>query len=194
MQNNPSIIKEIFKGLSFSDEELQIISSVLMKMEFKKGSFIFKANDNVENMFYIYDGCLRTFHRDSSGKEHTIQFGIKDWWITDFTAYTSTSKAIMNLEVIEDATLYALSSTDKEYVYKEVPQIETFMRKKLESAFAAFQKRMVVSLSQSAKERYLDFLDTHNNIEKKLKNYHIASYIGITNESLSRIRKELYNS
>jgi len=192
--NNKSIIKQIFKGLSFSDEELNMISSVFKKMEFKKGTHIFKAHSVVDDMYYIHDGCLRTYYMDGSGKEHTVQFGIKDWWITDFTAYFSTSKAIMNLEVIEDATVYAISSADKEYLYSAFPQTETFIRKKLEVAFAAFQKRILVSLSQSAKERYLIFLITHQHIVKKLKNYHISSYLGITTESLSRIKKELYNS
>ena len=194
VKNDISKVKEIFKGLSFTDEELTFVSSLFHKKYYKKGTIIFKANDIVDDMFYISDGCLRTYYMSRSGKQHTVQFGIKDWWITDFTAYFSSSKAVMNLEVIEDTTLYSLSKTDKELLYSEIPQVETFIRKKLESAFAAFQKRIIVSLSQSATERYLVFLDTHNNIEKRLKNYHIASYLGITNESLSRIRKELYNS
>ena len=80
-----------------------------------------------------------------------------------------------------------------EALYDEVPRLERFFRKKLENGFASFQKRILANLSQSAKERYIAFRTDYPNIEKSVKNYHIASYLGITTESLSRIRKEIAN-
>ena len=97
----------------------------------------------------------------------------------------------MNIEVIQDAILYRISRDEKEFLYEQIPKVETFFRKKLERAFAAFQKRILSGLSLTAKERYIRFISTYPNIEKSVKNYHIASYLGITTESLSRIRKEL---
>ena len=97
----------------------------------------------------------------------------------------------MSIEVIQNAILYRITDQDKEYLYSKIPKIEHFFRRKLERAFAAFQKRILASLSQTAKERYIHFISTYPDIEKHLKNYHIASYLGITTESLSRIRKEL---
>ena len=87
--------------------------------------------------------------------------------------------------------MYRLSREDKEYLYAQIPKIESFFRKKLERAFAAFQKRILAELSQTAADRYNSFISAYPNIEKSVKNYHIASYLGITTESLSRIRKEL---
>ncbi|MEP5254049.1 MAG: Crp/Fnr family transcriptional regulator [Winogradskyella arenosi] len=194
MKQHHSIIQEIFKGVSLSDDELDTIAFLFKKETHKKGTIIFKANAIVSDQYYIYEGCLRTYHIDAAGKEHTVQFGIKDWWITDFIGYFSNSKAMMSLEVIEDAIVYKISNKDKDYLYTNFPPVQNFIVKKLEGAYAAFQKRIIVSLSESAKERYLIFLDTHCEIEKRLKNYHIASYLGITTESLSRIRKELYSS
>ena len=97
----------------------------------------------------------------------------------------------MNIEVIQDATLYKISKNNMESLFKEIPQLETFFRKKMEKAFSSFQKRILANLSQSAKEKYVSFINTYPNIEQSVKNYHIASYLGITTESLSRIRKEL---
>ncbi len=187
-------IQEIFKDLSFSEEEVKIISSVIQKKMFKKGTRIIKADDIVTTTYGIQNGCLRTFYIDKHGKEHTLQFGIQGWWITDFTAFFSSSKAIMNLEVLRDASLYQLSLKDREYLFTRIPKFETFIRKKLENSYAAFQKRILSNLSQTATERYLSFIKTYPNIEKSVKNYHIASYLGITTESLSRIRKELSSS
>jgi len=97
----------------------------------------------------------------------------------------------MTIECIQDANLYEISKKDIDILFLKVPKLETFFRKKMEKAFSSFQKRILSSLSQSAKERYVTFIRTYPNIEKTVKNYHIASYLGITTESLSRIRKEL---
>ncbi|MBO6606870.1 Crp/Fnr family transcriptional regulator [Psychroserpens sp.] len=191
MRSDNSKIKEIFKDLSFSDNEIKIIESVFHKVIYKKGSIILKPDDIVENHYYILEGCLRSYYIDNQGKEHTVQFGVKDWWISDYTAFFSDTKSIMTIEVIQDAILYRLSKSDKEYLYSQIPRIESFFRKKLERAFAAFQKRILSNLSQTATQRYINFIKTYPNIEKNIKNYHIASYLGITTESLSRIRKDL---
>ena len=191
MRSDNSKIKEIFKDLSFSDNEIKIIESVFHKVIYKKWSIILKPDDIVENHYYILEGCLRSYYIDNQGKEHTVQFGVKDWWISDYTAFFSDTKSIMTIEVIQDAILYRLSKSDKEYLYSQIPRIESFFRKKLERAFAAFQKRILSNLSQTATQRYINFIKTYPNIEKNIKNYHIASYLGITTESLSRIRKDL---
>ncbi len=194
MRNDNSIIKDIFKGLSFSEAEIKIIESVFYRENHKKGTSLLRAGDKVDRQYYILEGCVRSYHIDTQGREYTVQFGIKDWWMSDYTAYFSSSKAIMNIEVIQNTILYRLSRKDKEYLYAQIPRIESFFRQKLERAFAAFQKRILSGLSQSASERYTHFVNTYPNIEKSVKNYHIASYLGITTESLSRIRKELSNN
>lgn len=170
---------------------MNLIESKLKKLKFKKGTTILKADDKVNNQYYVYNGCLRTYFIDKSGKEHTLQFAINDWWISDYTAFFTASKAIMYIETIQEATLYEISKKSMEELFVEIPQLETFFRKKMERAFASFQKRILASLAQSAKERYVSFISTYPKIEQTVKNYHIASYLGITTESLSRIRKEI---
>ena len=186
-----SIISEIFKEISFSKKEENLIENKLKKLDLKKGVTILKADDKVLNQYYVYNGCLRTYFIDKSGKEHTLQFAINDWWISDYTAFFTTTKAVMYIETIEEATIYQISKKSMEDLFIEIPQLETFFRKKMEKAFASFQKRILANLAQSAKERYVSFINTYPNIEQTVKNYHIASYLGITTESLSRIRKEM---
>lgn len=191
MSSDNSISKEIFKDISFSKEELRIIVPTFFRETYKKGVTLIKAGDNIDKQYYISEGCLRSYYTDSQGREYTVQFAIRDWWMSDYTAFFSTSKAILNIEVIQNAVVYKISKADKEYLYNKIPKIESFFRKKLERAFAAFQKRIISELSLTASERYIDFVKSYPNIEKAVKNYHIASYLGITTESLSRIRKEL---
>ncbi len=191
MSIEKSIISEIFKDISFTLEEVNTIQESFEKVNLKKGEILLKSNETVFDQYYVYSGCLRTFFIDSFGKEHTLQFAINDWWISDYTAFFTTTKSILNIEVIQDATLYKISKKSLENLYAKIPELETFYRKKMEKAFASFQKRILASLAQSAKERYVFFINTYPNIEQSVKNYHIASYLGITTESLSRIRKEL---
>jgi CRP-like cAMP-binding protein len=184
-------IAEIFKDITFTNEELETIKSLLTKKVLKKGTILIKNGNIVLHTYGILEGCLRSYYIDKLGKEHTLQFAIKGWWISDFTAFFSSSKAILNLEVLRDAIVYELSLNNRELLFIKFPKIETYIRKKLENAYSTFQKRILSYLSQTATERYLNFIKTYPNIEKNVKNYHIASYLGITTESLSRIRREL---
>lgn len=191
MISDNSVIKTIFKDLNFNSDEITIITSVFKKLTIEKGTILLNANDIVDKQYYILKGCLRAFHIDAHGKEHTIQFGVKDWWISDYTAFFSEGKAILTIEALQDSTLYCISKQDKDELYNRIPKIDKFFRIKLERAFATFQKRILSNLAKPAIERYINFITTYPNIEKSIKNYHIASYLGITTESLSRIRKEL---
>lgn len=186
-----SILLEIFKDISFPREQSLLIASKFEKIHIKKGDTLLNANEVVYNQYYVSSGCLRTYFMDNSGKEHTLQFAIKDWWISDYTAFFTTTKAAMTIECIQKAIIYKISKKDVEDLYLQIPIIETLFRKKMEKGYAALQKRILSSLSQSAKERYISFISDYPNIEQSVKNYHIASYLGITTESLSRIRKEL---
>ena len=103
MRSDNSKIKEIFKDLVFTEDEIEIITSVFHKVNVKKGTVLLKAGDYVTEQYYILEGCLRLYHIDAQGKEHTVQFGIKDWWISDYTAFFTSSKATMSIEVIQNA-------------------------------------------------------------------------------------------
>ena len=192
MQEPNSIIHQIYHNdLSFTEEENAFIVDKYKKVIYKKGEIILRADEQVNYQFFVFDGCLRTYLIAKSGKEHTIQFAIKSWWISDYIGYFSETKSVLFIECIEDAILYKISREDVEEIYAKIPKTERFIRKKLERSFVSFQKRILANLSQSAKERYINFTQDYPNIEQHVKNYHIASYLGITTESLSRIRKKI---
>lgn len=188
------VLSQMFPNLDLSVEEKSLFYEMLEKQAFKKGDSLLKFGQKVSDNFYVESGCLRTFFIDESGKEHTLQFAIHDWWISDYTAFFSEGTAILNIEILQDSVLYRVSKKDLDVLFTKVEGLNAFFRKKMERAFASFQKRILANLSQSATERYSDFVANYPNIEQKVKNYHIASYLGITTETLSRIRKELSQS
>ncbi|GAA4279295.1 Crp/Fnr family transcriptional regulator [Aquimarina mytili] len=191
MATNDQITTQIFRDIPFTSDETAFINSKFERRIIKKGEVVLRANDIVTHQYYVSEGCLRTFFIDPLGKEHTLQFAIKDWWISDYTAFFEQNNAILTIDCIQNAILYEVSKTGIDEIYNAIPKVETYFRKKMEKAFASFQNRILSNLAKPAKERYIDFISTYPNIESRIKNYHIASYLGITTESLSRIRKEL---
>lgn len=181
----------IFKNIDFTSVELEYIKSKLEIITLSKALHLLKAGTKVVNQYYVVSGCLRTYFTDNSAKEHTIQFAVNDWWISDYTAFFTTSEATLEIESLQDSVLIKMSRTNMDDLCLKIPTLETFFRKKMERAFAAFQKRILSNLSKTATQRYQEFIATYPIIEQNIKNYHIASYLGITTESLSRIRKEL---
>lgn len=191
MKNKSELLLGIYKDISLTEEEFKNVASKFELITLDKGERLIKVGDTVYHQYYVYDGCLRSYLLDNVGKEHTLQFAVKDWWISDYIAYFSSSSAIMSIECIQKSTVLKVSRKSMEQLYLQVPKIATYNRAKLEKAYVYLQMRVLKKLSTTAKERYISFINTYPNIEQIVKNYHIASYLGIATESLSRIRKEI---
>lgn len=185
------LFPDIFKGVYLSEEDRHFISSKLNPVSFKKGEIILRSGMEVKHQYYVKEGCLRSYFIDADGKEHTTQFAIKDWWISDYTAFYQQRTAILFIECIQNTEILQLSRDDMETIIAKTPAVGNHFRLKCESYISSFQRRVIGDLAKPAKQRYLNFMNDYPAIEQQVKNYHIASYLGITTESLSRIRKEL---
>ncbi len=188
-----TILREIFKNTDLTPQDLAVISEKLTKITLQKGELLLQAGEPVADIFYIHEGCLRAFFTDDEDKEHTLQFAVKGWWISDYIALfgSTNNRAVSYIECIKPAILYRVSKADFDDLCRALPAVSQFHIKKLESAFAAFHRRILGNLTLSAKDRYLQFVKIYPDIEQNVKNYHIASFLGITTESLSRIRREI---
>lgn len=184
-------IQNIFKGIDLSTAESAIIEKKFEEIRVQKGEVILSPGQLVPYQYFVYDGCLRTYFMAETGKEFTLQFAVHDWWISDYTAFFSGEKSIFHIDCVKDAIIYKISKESMEKLYTEVPQIETFFRVKMERFFSSYQKRILSNLALTAEEKYIRFLKAYPDIERHIKNYHLASYLGITTESLSRVRSEL---
>ncbi|KGO91840.1 Crp/Fnr family transcriptional regulator [Flavobacterium subsaxonicum] len=184
-------VQDVFKGVNFSLLELEIAEKAFEEILVKKGDVLLTPGQFVPYQYFVFSGCLRTYFISETGKEYTLQFAIKDWWITDYTAFFTNEKSMFYVDCVTDAVICKISKESMEQLYKEVPQIESFFRVKMERFFGSYQKRILSDLASSAEEKYLRFVKSYPDIEKNIKNYHLASYLGITTESLSRVRHEL---
>jgi len=190
------IIEEIFPENTLDPKQSSTIYSKLKPRSLSKGDLLLRPHQEVNELFYVKTGCLRSYIIDLEGKEHTLQFAVNSWWISDYIALYGRAKthAVTHLECLKHAEVYGIFKTDFDQLCIDIPEVANFHKRKMELAFASFQNRILENLTLSAKQRYLNFVATYPTITNVVKNYHIASYLGITTESLSRIRKELSNS
>ncbi|HAS40456.1 MAG TPA: hypothetical protein DCS93_08255 [Microscillaceae bacterium] len=183
------LLTHITEQIAITETEFAQSLHYFEQAHFKRKALVIKANELVAKQFFVVKGCLRSYLLDDQEREHTVQFAIENWWVSDFTAYFTGAQSILQVECLEDCELLSIHKSALEQLYKEVPTLEKFFRRKLENAFVSFQKRIISNLYKSAEERYREFIANYPNIEQRVRNYQIASYLGITPESLSRIRK-----
>lgn len=185
-------MKEVFrqhikKTVPLGDETFDYAYSFLKSKKIKKNSIIISAGDFVSNEYWVYKGCLKASYILEDGKEKIIRFAVEDWWVSDYDAYFKKNAASLTIEALEDCEVLVLSFSDREKLCNELPEINSFFRKKMEAAYSAFQRRLISMLSNDAKEHYEIFVKQYPMLVERLPKSIIASYLGITRETLSRI-------
>ena len=184
------LIKKIKNSQDLSLEAEEYLLSISKKKTFSKGSVLIRQGQNVNKIFFVTDGCLRSYCIDKNGKEHTLQFAIKNWWISDYIAIHNNESATLTIECLKESNVIEFNATKLNEIFTLFPEYEPFQRNVLERHVVSLHKRILNQLQLTASERYDFFLEQYPDIEQYARNYHIASYLGITQESLSRIRVE----
>ena len=185
-----ALFKHINQRIQISPEEFDTVLELFSPVSYHRRHLLIEPGQQIGDQYFVMQGCLRTYMIDQSGKEHTVQFAVENWWTSDYIAYYTAEKSVLYVECIEDCDLLRVSRKDLMEFFKDSPRLESFFREQLEAAFVAFQKRILSNLYMSAEERYSVFISSYPNIEQRVKNYQIASYLGITPESLSRLRNK----
>ena len=182
---------DYFKNsISVSDEIENKLDKIIREKKLVKGEIVLADNSMKKEHIFVASGCLRSFYKAENGKEHTIQFAIKNWWISDYITLYTDVKSVVSIESLTHSKILIIENEKVEKFYKEYPQFEVFQRKNFEKRIATLQKRILSLLTLSASEKYDQFINDYDAFEKIIPNYQIASFLGITPESLSRIRKE----
>lgn len=177
---------QIEEHSTLSDEEFAYILSHFEEKTLKKHQFLIQENDIVKNDYFVLNGCLKSYHVDSNGKEHIVQFATQNWWITDFQAYFNQTNATLFIDCIGDSELLSLSLTNREKLCAEMHKIEHFFRKKSNSGYVALQQRILSMLNNNPQERYDRLLLSNPILFQKVPKKLIASYLGVSRETLSR--------
>jgi CRP-like cAMP-binding protein len=184
------LYKHFNKYISLSEEEFEICKKLFTYRKFRKHQYILQSGDISRNETFILSGCTRTYEVDDNGQEHIVQFGLETWWIGDIHSFFTNSPSRYNIDCLEDTEVLQVPRVEMEKLYERVPKMERFFRILIQNAYVASIDRIYSNLSKSAHQRYQDFLDKYPDIEQRVPNHQIASYLGIAPQSLSRIRKQ----
>ena len=183
------IIAHFRKSVTLTDNEAEIVSGCFSIVELKKKEILLFVGEHSSHMRFISEGCLRSYYMDEEAKEHVVQFGIEDWWINDLYSYLTNTPSKQFVQAIEDSIVLQIHKDDLNELYNSLPAIERFFRLKFEKAYVSLQERTINTMSKTAEERYLEFRSKYRDIEQRVPQYMVASYLGITPEFLSKLRK-----
>jgi CRP-like cAMP-binding protein len=183
------IISNISKHITLEKEEMTFFLSLIKSKNIVKKTMLLKAGEACKYISYVYSGSLRAFYLDKDGKEATVMFAVSDWWITDMYCYLNSKPAMMYIEALEDSCILQLSKKHFEKLLFDVPKFEKFFRILMQNAYTREQLRVIENLSLGAEERYYSFLQKYPHIAETIKQKQIASYLGITPEHLSAIKR-----
>ncbi|QNA45940.1 Crp/Fnr family transcriptional regulator [Lacibacter sediminis] len=172
------------------DEEREILHYV-SERSFKRGDYVNAEGEVNRFTNFIVDGSARVYFIDADGYEHVVQLGISQWWVGDFPSFITQTPATMFTEALEKTTTLSFSYDDLQMLYDKVPKMERFFRLLIQRAYASFHKRTLQALSMDAEQRYRAFAAAYPEMDQQISAKHIASYIGISPEFLSTIKKRI---
>ena len=176
---------------TFTTEDFDIIRGVFLCKRLAAGEFLQRAGDVTRYAAFVASGCLRSYVIDIRGKEHIVQFAPETWWLADAMSLNHRTPSSYFVDALEDSALLLIDGPSHLKLVERVPGYAAAFRTGLQRHAAAKDQRIVSSLSASAEERYLEFLKTYPSIALRVPQSMLASYLGMTPETVSRIRKKL---
>lgn len=181
--------KYISSKTSITDEQLEWIKSLSQLKKLRKKQYLLQEGDICKNHGFVTKGCTRTYSVDQKGIEHIISFAVENWWVSDRESLLSGNPARFNIDVIEDSEILLISKDNFELICKEIPEFNNLMNNILQKSFLALQNRIHTVISLTAEQKYLGFAEKYPGFVTRIPQSMIASYLGITAETLSRVRK-----
>jgi CRP-like cAMP-binding protein len=180
---------EKLSGIDISADEKQILMAHFKPKRFRKRQYFLQEGDVCKYAAFIVKGAAKTFTVDEKGHEHILKLSVENWWLTDFESYYKLTPSRFNIEALEDMEVLQISNASVEEFIRPIPAFSAMQDILAQNYTIAAQKRMRSAISQSGEERYLELVNEYPHFIQRFPQNLIASYLGLTPESLSRIRK-----
>ena len=184
------LLKNIRKHIALTLSEEELFTSLFKKRVLRKRYFLVQTGDLCKSEHFITKGCFRAFATDKQGNDHNLMFAVENWWISDMQSYLTGLPATLNIEALEDSEVLYIDKIDLDRIFEEIPAFNKFFRILLQNSFVAQQNRILSAISNTAEERYASFIKKNASLEQRIPQHHIASYLGVSAETLSRIRRQ----
>jgi len=171
-----------------SDEEFDYILSHFVYKKIRKHAFLVQEGDYVKQEYFVIKGCLKAFVSDpKTDKDYIFQFAVEDWWITDRGAFLGQTKATVNVDCLEDSEVLGITLENRQKLAAEMRKYEHYLLEKTGWGYVSLQRRLQMMIMDSAKERYEKFMLQYPHLIERIPKSFIASYLGISRETLSRL-------
>ena len=177
--------------VNLSKEEEEVIKQHLTPKKLRKKQYLLQEGDVCKHIAFVEKGALKAYVVDDAGAESIIQFALEGWVISDLYSFLTGEPATYNIDALENAELVLISKSAHEELLKKIPKYETYIRLQITGAYIALQKRLTSIISLPLEERYKNFLAIYPNIAQRVPQHMIASYMGLTPETLSRVRSRM---
>lgn len=188
---SPNFIQHLKKYISLNDDDLQILSSYAKTVSLKKKEFLLQEGQICKANYFTEKGLLRMYFINDKGVEQITQFALENWWIADYMSFTMQSPAHFYIQAVENAEVVVIEHHNQEELIKQIPQLEKYFRIIIQRAYAASQMRFKYFYDYSKEENYRQFVSLFPEFVQRIPQYMLASYLGLTPEYLSELRKKV---
>ena len=185
------LYKNITRYIPLSNEEFGRFAEPFKLRKYKKKEIVLKEGEYCLFEGFVLSGCFKVYYLNENGTEQTLYFAVEGWWITDIDSLINNVPSTLNIEALEDSEVLMISKKDKEKLYETMPQIEKLFRIMNQQSSVALQRRILSLTGKTADKRYSEFLEKYPGLEQRITQQQAASYLGITHEFLSKIRKKV---
>lgn len=185
------LVESVQQKLTLSHDDLERLKAFFIPKKLRKRQYLLNAGDVCQYIAFVEKGLLRSFSVDEGGHEHVMQFAMEGWWISDMASFLCGDPAIHNIEALEDSELLLLTKTAMDQMIDQIPSMERYFRLLMQNSIIALQRRIRVVQTYTAEEIYLKLMEVQPEIISRVPQQYVASYLGITPETLSRIRKQV---
>ena len=183
-----SLFQHIEKFIPLEASEIDILESCLNISKIKKKEHVLQEGQVCNTMYFITKGCMRQYIINSKGTEQTLQFGIENWWITDYLSYHNHTATHFYIQAVENSEIIAIEKQTLESILIRIPKLERYFRIVAQKAFGAGQMRIKFLFTMSAEERYKHFSNLNPDFVQRVPQYMLASYLDFSAEFMSKIR------
>ncbi|THV57633.1 Crp/Fnr family transcriptional regulator [Flagellimonas alvinocaridis] len=185
-----SLLLNISKHVKLSPEEIRLFNTFWTTKILEKGDYLLQNGEVCKTDNYVISGSLKAFYiNPEKGTEEILYFAIDDWWATDILSFQKQEPSMYTIQALERTELLQIQHLAFQKMLAEIPRLERYFRIILEGYTASLQRRIVINNTYDAAHRYADFLENYPQLTKRVPQYLIASYLGVTPEFISRIRK-----
>ncbi|AZA83167.1 Crp/Fnr family transcriptional regulator [Chryseobacterium lactis] len=190
-----ALIKNISRFVSLTPAEIAIFEDFWVEKTWEKGEYLLRNGDICRYDNYVVSGLLKAYYINAeNGNEEILYFSMDDWWASDINSFSRQKASVYNIQALEKTTVLQINYHSFQQLLREIPQLERYFRIILEGYLGTLQKRIIYNNIYDAEYRYFDFLETYPSIASKVPQYAIASYLGVSAEFISRLRKKYKSS